>query len=59
MEFELFMDNKDNASTMEKMTLLFKMNPGLDRIGREAPKRKKTSDLQSSKFQKRIKKHVF
>lgn len=59
MAFELFMDNKDEASTMEKMTLLFKMNPGLDRIGREAPIRKKTSDLQAYNFQKRIKKHVF
>ena len=59
MAFELFMDNKDEASTKEKMTLLFKMSPGLERIGRKAPKRKKISDLQSYNFQKRIKKHVF
>lgn len=59
MAFELFMDNNDEVTTVEKMTMLFKMNPGLDRIGRKAPKRKKTSDLQSYNFQKRVKKHVF
>ncbi len=59
MAFELFMDNEDKESTVKKMTLLFKMNSGLDRIGRKAPERKKTSDLQSCNFQKRVKKHVF
>ena len=59
MAFELFM-NKDNAATaLEKMLQLFKTNPGLERTGREAPPRKKTSDLQSFNYQKRTKKHVF
>ena len=59
MAFELFM-NKDNVATsLEKMLQLFKMNPGLERIGREAPPRKKTSDLQSLNYQKRTTKHVF
>ncbi len=59
MAFEIFMDDKDSASSVEKMLLIFKMNPGLERVGREGPPRKKTSDLQSFNFQKRIKKHVF
>lgn len=60
MAFELFM-KKDTYSvkTMEKMIILFKMNPTLDRITREPQKRKKTSDLQSYNFQRRGKKHVF
>jgi hypothetical protein len=59
MAFELFMGNEDSASSLEKLIRIFKMNPGLERVGREGPTRKKTSDLQSFNFQKRNKKHVF
>ncbi|HAT7074259.1 TPA: IS4 family transposase [Legionella pneumophila] len=59
MAFELFMKGGNPAKTLEKMTLLFKTNPGLERVGREPQKRKKTSDLQSYNFQRRGKKHVF
>lgn len=59
MAFEIFMDKTNGAAALEKMTRLFKTNPGLDRVGREGPPRKRTSDLQSSNFQKRVKKHVF
>jgi hypothetical protein len=59
MAFELFMNKDDAATALEKMVQLFKMNPGLERTGREGPPRKKTSDLQSFNYQKRTKKHVF
>lgn len=59
MAFEIFMDKTNGTAALEKMARLFKMNPGLDRVGREGPLRKKTSDLQSYNFQKRGKKHVF
>jgi hypothetical protein len=59
MAFEIFMDDKDSASAVEKMIQIFKMNPGLERAGREGPPRKKRSDLQSFNFQKKNKKHVF
>jgi hypothetical protein len=59
MAFELFMNKNNSADAVEKMIRIFKMNPGLDRVGREGPPRKKTSDLQSLNFQKRNKKHVF
>lgn len=60
LAFDIFMDKKENSNAaLEKMLLLFKMNPGLERVGREMPARKKISDRQSLNFQKRIKKHVF
>ena len=59
MAFDIFMNKTDSANAIEKMIRIFKMNPGLERIGRDGPPRKKTSDLQSFNFQKRIKKHVF
>lgn len=59
MAFELFMNKEDAANALEKMVQLFKMNPGLERPGREGPPRKKTSDLQSLNYQKRTKKYVF
>lgn len=59
MAFELFMNKESAVSNLEKMSQIFKTTPGLDRTGREGPPRKKTSDLQSCNFQKRIKKYVF
>lgn len=59
MAFDIFINKTDSANAVEKMIRLFKMNPGLDRVGREGPPRKKTSELQSFNFQKRTKKHVF
>jgi hypothetical protein len=59
MAFEIFMDKTNGVAALEKMVRLFKMNPGLERVGRQGPPRKKTSDLQSYNFQKRIKKHFF
>jgi hypothetical protein len=59
MAFEIFMDKTNATAALEKMVRLFKMNPGLERVGRQGPPRKKTSDLQSHNFQRRVKKHVF
>lgn len=59
MAFELFMNKQDTVTNLKKIAQIFKTSPGLDRTGREGPPRKKTSDLQSSNFQKRNKKHVF
>lgn len=39
MAFELFMTEADPEKTLEKMTLVFKMNPGLERVGREPQKK--------------------
>jgi len=41
MAFELFIDHSNLVKNMEKMTLLFKMNPGFERLGQETQKRKK------------------
>ena len=59
MAFELFMNKEDSLRSLEKLVQLFKMNPGLERTGREGPPRKKRTDLQSLNYQKRTKKHVF
>lgn len=59
MAFDIFMNKQDSGPALEKLIRIFKTNPGLDRVGRKAPHRKKTSELQSLNFQKRTKKHVF
>lgn len=41
MAFEIFIDKTNGAAALEKMTQLFKTNPGLERVGREGLARKK------------------
>ena len=59
MAFDIFMNNSNLSESVEKMLLLFKKNPILQRPERESPMRKKRSDLRSYNFLKRIKKMVF
>ena len=59
MAFDVFMNNSNLSESVEKMLLLFKKNPILQRPERESPMRKKRSDLRSYNFLKRIKKMVF
>jgi hypothetical protein len=59
MAFDIFTNCSDQSESIEKMTLLFKKNPVLYRPEREAPPRKKTSDLRSYNFLRRLKKMIF
>ncbi len=59
LAFDIFTNGSDPSEAIEKMTLLFKKNPILQRPEREPPLRTKTSDLRSYNFVRRIKKIVF
>lgn len=59
MAFEIFTNNSNQEESVQKMMLLFKSNPVLQRPARTAPPRKKISDLRSYNFLRRIKKMIF
>lgn len=59
MAFEIFTNNSNQEEAIQKMVLLFKSNPVLQRPERASPPRKKTSDLRSYNFLRRIKKMIF
>lgn len=59
MAFEIFTHNTNQEEAVQKMIRLFKTNPVLHRPERESPPRKKTSDLRSYNFLRRVKKMIF
>lgn len=59
MAFEIFTNNTNQEEAVQKMILLFKTNPVLHRPERKTTPRKKTSDLRSYNFLRRIKKMIF
>lgn len=59
MAFDIFLNEQDSGAALQKMVLIFKTNPILQREERESPPRKKPSDLRSYNFLRRIKKMIF
>lgn len=59
MAFDIFTNCSDQSESIQKMLFLFKKNPILHRPERESPPRKKTSDIRSYNFLRRIKKMIF
>ena len=59
MAFEIFTNNTNQEEAVQKMILLFKTNPVLQRSARKSPPRKKTSDLRSYNYLRMIKKTIF
>lgn len=59
MAFEIFTNNTNQEEAVQKMLMLFKTNPVLQRPNRTWPPRKKISDLRAYNFLRRIKKMIF
>lgn len=59
MAFEIFTNNTNQEKSVQKMLLLFKTNPVLQRPERVSPPRKQNSALRSYNFLRRIKKMIF
>jgi len=59
MAFDIFNNNTNQDESVQKMILLFKSNPILQRPERESPPRQKTSDHRSYNFLRRVKKMIF
>lgn len=59
MAFDIFINNSNQEEIVQKMALLFKSNPVLHRPERASSPRRKTSDLRSYNFLRRIKKMIF
>jgi Transposase DDE domain len=58
MAFEIFTNNRNQEEAVQKMILLFKTNPVLQRSERSPPRRK-ISDLRAYNFLRRVKKMIF
>jgi hypothetical protein len=59
MAFEIFTNNQNQEEAVQKMILLFKTNPVLQRTERASPLRRGISNLRSYNFLRRIKKMIF
>jgi hypothetical protein len=59
MAFEIFTNNSNQEESVQKMILLFRKKPILQRPERKSPPRRKTSDLRSYNFLRRVKKMIF
>jgi hypothetical protein len=59
MAFEIFSNNTNQEEAVQKMVLLFKTNPVLQRPERKFPPRRKISSLRAYNFLRRVKKMVF
>lgn len=59
MAFEIFINNTNQEKAVQKMILLFKTNPVLQRPERISPLRKRISDGRAYNFLRRVKKMIF